>query len=72
MVVAVPASQSNFVLAAAPPGQSGGALFARLRERGILVRHFDTPRLANSLRITVGSAAENDRLLSALDDVIAA
>ncbi|MDX1443235.1 MAG: aminotransferase class I/II-fold pyridoxal phosphate-dependent enzyme, partial [Gammaproteobacteria bacterium] len=37
-----------------------------LREKGILVRAFDTPRLANSLRISVGSAAENRALLEAL------
>ena len=31
-----------------------------LRERKVLVRHFDTPRLADSLRITVGTKQDND------------
>ena len=63
---AVPESQSNFVLAEAPPEVSAAALFERLREQGVLVRHFDTPRLANSLRITVGTTSENETLLTAI------
>ena len=66
---AVPESQSNFVLAEVPPGVSARALFAALRERGIVVRHFDTPRLANSLRITVGTASENDLLLAVIGEI---
>ena len=68
----LPESQSNFVLAEAPPGVSASALFQRLRERGIVVRHFDTPRLANSLRITVGTASENDLLLKAIGEITSA
>ncbi len=66
---AVPESQSNFVLAEAPPGVSATALFTGLREGGILVRHFDTPRLSSSLRITVGTASENDLLLAAVTEI---
>ena len=40
-----------------------------LRERGIVVRHFDTPRLSNSLRITVGTTSENDLLLAAIGEI---
>ena len=47
----VPDSETNFVLAQAIGCSSARAVLARLRERGIVVRHFDTPRLANSLRI---------------------
>ena len=65
----VPESQSNFVLAEAPPDVSARSLFLGLRERGIVVRHFDTPRLSNSLRITVGTASENDLLLTALGEI---
>ena len=67
--LAVPASQSNFVLAEAPPGISARALFMGLRERGVVVRHFATPRLGNSLRITVGTASENDLLLAAIGEI---
>ena len=36
----------------------GAALYAALKDRGILVRHFGTPRIADYVRITVGSAEE--------------
>ena len=65
----VPDSETNFVLAQAIGCSSARAMLARLRERGIVVRHFDTPRLANSLRITVGTAEENNALLAALKEV---
>ena len=59
----VAASQANFVLCRLP--DAVGAL-ARLRGRGILVRHFDTPRLRDALRITIGRPEENDALLAEL------
>ena len=65
---AVADSQTNFVLAQAPNGTSAADLYRRLRSRKILVRYFDTPRLANCLRITVGTAEENERLLTVLRD----
>ncbi len=45
---------------------SGKELYLKLKERGILVRHFDKPRLENRLRITVGSDQQMDALLTAL------
>ena len=65
----VPGSQANFLLAEAVAGSTAKALHGHLRQRGIVVRHFDTPRLANSLRITVGTRAENDALLAALREI---
>ena len=67
----IPASEANFLLAA-PPSDAppAGAIYAALRDRGILVRHFDTPRLANRLRITVGTPEENDALLEALGEIL--
>ena len=63
----VPDSQTNFVLARAPAdGPAAATLYQRLRDAGILVRYFDTPRLADRLRITIGQPAENDALLRAL------
>ena len=67
---AVPDSQANFVLAQAPPGSSAATLQRRLRERQLLVRYFDQPRLRDCLRITVGRAADNDLLLAALADLL--
>ena len=63
-----PSSQANFLLVSVPAstGSSAAALYQGLKDRGILVRYFDQPRLTDKLRITVGSASENDALLAAL------
>jgi histidinol-phosphate aminotransferase len=58
-------SAANFVFARRA-SEDQAPVQARLRERGVLVRHFPTPRLADGLRITVGTDAEIDRLLAAL------
>ena len=48
---------------------SGGELYRLLREKGILVRHFNKPRLDDRLRITVGSAQQMEALLAALREL---
>ena len=58
-------SQANF-LWVAPRGISARTLFERLREAGILIRHFPGPRTKDCVRITVGSDADTDRLLTVL------
>jgi len=62
---AVLPSQANFVFAR-HPAHGGGELAAALREQRVLVRHFDQPRIADYVRITVGASTETDRLLAAL------
>src|SRR5215468_5650657 len=47
-------SAANFVFAR-HPRHSGAKLAASLRERGVLVRHFQKPRIQDFLRITVGT-----------------
>ncbi|GEN28765.1 histidinol-phosphate aminotransferase [Halovibrio variabilis] len=59
-------SKANFVLTQHPE-HAGPQLFAGLRERGILVRHFNTPELNNFLRITIGTDDEMDSLMEALE-----
>jgi histidinol-phosphate aminotransferase len=61
-------SAANFVFARHPK-QAGKALAAQLRERSIIVRHFDAPRIADYLRITVGTTEQIERLLAALNDL---
>jgi histidinol-phosphate aminotransferase len=58
-------TQTNFVLARMPDAR---ASFDALCGAGILVKNLDggQPLLANCLRITVGTQAENDALLRAL------
>ncbi len=59
-------SQSNFVLARRTRGGSAGNVYEALKRRKILVRYFDTPRLADCLRITVGTDEEIAALLEAM------
>lgn len=61
----VPPSSANFVLARWP-GVDQGPVVRRLAERGVLVRHFAVPGLADALRITVGTDEETDAFLAAL------
>ena len=58
-------SATNFVFAR-KAGSAGAELAAKLRARGVLVRHFAKPRTADYLRITVGLPEQTERLLSAL------
>ena len=58
-------SDANFLLVR-PPGGDARSVHARLRAEGILVRYFDEPPLADRLRITVGTSAQNERLLAVL------
>ncbi|HBC19207.1 MAG TPA: histidinol-phosphate transaminase, partial [Alcanivorax sp.] len=42
-----------------------------LREQGIIVRHFGKPeRIADYLRITVGTVEQNQALIEALDTLL--
>lgn len=58
-------SQANFVFARPKEGNAS-AVASALREQGIIVRHFDKPRINEYLRITVGTAEQNQRLIDAL------
>jgi histidinol-phosphate aminotransferase len=58
-------SAANFVFAR-HPAHAGAALASGLRQQAVLVRHFDKPRIADYLRITVGAASDTDRLIAAL------
>ncbi len=65
----VPPSASNFLFARHPQAE---ALYRALRERNILVRYFAKPaRIADRLRISVGTDAEMDALLAALREILA-
>ena len=62
-------SQANFIFAR-HPGHSGAELFAGLRERGVLVRHFRKPRIQDFLRITVGTEDECSRLIALARELV--
>ena len=62
-------SQANFVFAR-HPAHEGASLAAQLREQRILVRQFARPqRIADFLRITIGTPQQCEALLNAYDAV---
>nr|MDD6335201.1 histidinol-phosphate transaminase [bacterium] len=52
-------SASNFLFMRYP-GKSGSEIFQKLREAGILVRYFATPRIADYIRVTIGTDEQMD------------
>jgi histidinol-phosphate aminotransferase len=62
-------SQANFVFARHPQ-HDAAELAAQLRARAVLVRHFKQPRIAQYLRISVGTPAQCDSLLEALAAIL--
>ena len=63
-------SQANFIFARPSPDVSAEQLFAELRERKILVRYFNKPRIDQFLRITIGTDDEMELLLAALKQIL--
>ncbi|NNN19930.1 MAG: histidinol-phosphate transaminase [Acidimicrobiaceae bacterium] len=63
-------SSANFILFRAPSGK-GDELWKKLVDRSVLVRNCSGwPRLADCLRVTVGTGIENDRFLYALSEAL--
>jgi histidinol-phosphate aminotransferase len=62
-------SAANFVFAR-HAAKSGAEIAAGLREKAVLVRHFNKPRISDHLRITIGTAEECERLIAALDAIL--
>ena len=58
-------SEANFILSRVI-GRDAAALKAALAERGILIRYFNTPRLQDHVRISVGKPSQTSALLDAL------
>ena len=67
---AVTPSEANFILVRAPGGGDARPYYELLKGRGILVRYWNLPRIADKLRITVGTPEENNALLVALESVV--
>ena len=64
-------SMTNFVLAK-HPALDGKAFYLKLKENGILVRHFDTQRLRDYNRITIGSTREMQALVDTTKKILEA
>ena len=62
-------SSTNFVFA--KHGKLGGAeLYFALKNRGILVRHFDSPRICEYNRITVGTREQMEILIKTIEEIL--
>ena len=46
-------------------------IFEQLRARGILIRHFNAPRISDYLSITIGTPEQMQRFFAALDEILA-
>ncbi len=62
-------SAANFIFARHPK-KDAAELFRRLREQSIIVRHFKLPRIAQHLRITIGTEEECTSLVKALRGIL--
>ena len=62
-------SKANFIFAK-HPRLDGGELYAALKARGVLIRHFNAPRICDYNRITVGSREQMQVFLDAVDGIL--
>lgn len=64
-------SCANFIFARTPK-MDGGELYRRLKERGVLVRHFTRTEIADFNRITIGTREQMDILLNTIKSILEA
>lgn len=61
-------THTNFLLAQIE--KTASEIFEKLKEKMIFVRYFPYPGLDDKLRITIGTAQENDKLIEALKEIL--
>ena len=62
-------SQANFLFAS-PPRMTGAEYQQKLREKNILIRRFDLPRIRDFLRITIGSREQMEAFIQVTKELI--
>jgi len=62
-------SAANFLFMK-PPNTGGAAFHRALRERGILVRHFNKDRIADYLRVSIGTSEEMNEFVNACREIL--
>ena len=64
-----PASMANFILA--HTDQIGGKeLYQQLKAKGVLVRHLSDERITDSIRITIGTKAQMETLITKIQEIL--
>lgn len=61
-------SETNFLFASHPE-KDAETLYQKLKEKNILIRHFNKPLIENYLRISIGTDQEMEQFFKALDDL---
>ena len=61
-------SKTNFLFAASPK-LGGKAMYQALRQKGVLVRHFDAPRTRDFIRITIGDETQMERFVNTVKEI---
>ena len=61
-------SKTNFLFAR-KDGIPGSEIYKKVKEEGILIRHFATPGIEDFVRITVGTPAQMEKLRSAIEKI---
>ncbi|MEJ2098059.1 MAG: histidinol-phosphate transaminase [Deltaproteobacteria bacterium] len=65
----ISASAANFIFIRHKQVDAG-TLFNRLRDKGILVRYFDKPRINDYLRVTIGTSTDMEAFFAALEQIL--
>ena len=62
-------SKANFVFATSPR-IDGETLYLELKKRGVLIRHFTKTRICQYNRITIGTKAQMETLISTIQEIL--
>jgi len=63
-------SAANFVFVRPPTGHDAQAVAHGLKDRKVLVRHYERPPIAGWFRVSIGTREQHERLLEALLEVM--
>ncbi|MGB2216987.1 MAG: histidinol-phosphate transaminase [Porticoccaceae bacterium] len=63
-------SAANFIFVR-HSDKSAAVIASQLRQQGLIVRHFQQPRIDQFIRITVGTDQDNQLLVDSLEDILA-